>query len=272
MPSAYYATSGSGTTCVSTSLKSINGHEPAAAGTYPVAVYMTGTYMMYNDLDAQAFTQRMAARGFVAATVEYVNSGYPSTCAVLEARATCIFNPASANSAISKLCARAKADCSKGIVVSGFSQGANLATLAKDNDARARAALVFGDVYKPVIYNLSACLQDSATVFTASQMRAISGEKDGFAGGSATSVRADLITVTGRTCAATAWDCLQPDGSGWYMVKDTEVVDGAADHCFMLGSGCVTSAISSLDMTFSTGSAAWSLDTGLAWLAGRVGP
>ena len=268
MPGAYNATSGgSGTTCVSTSLKSINGHEPTAAGTYPVAVYMTGTYMTYNGADAQAFTQRMAARGFVAATVEYINSSYPSTCAVLEAKASCIFNAASANSAISKLCARTKADCSKGIVVSGFSQGANLATLAKDNDSRARAALVFGDVYKPVIYNLMACLQDSATVFTASQMRAISGEVDGFAGGNSSNVRADLISVTGRSCAASVWDCLQPDGSGWYMVKNAEVVDGNADHCFLLDGGCGTS---SLDLSFSTGSAAWSLDTGLAWLAGRV--
>jgi hypothetical protein len=270
MTSAYYATSGgSGTTCVSSSLKSLNGHEPTQTGTYPVAVYMTGTFLTYNGVDAQTFTQRMAARGFVAATVEYVNGSYPSTCAVLEAKANCIFNPASVNSAISKLCARAKADCSKGIVVSGFSQGANLATLAKDYDPRARAALVFGDVYKPAIYNLQACLQDGATVFTSSQMRAISGEQDAYAGGSSSTVRADLITVTGRSCGNTAWDCLQSDGSGWYMVKNTDVTDGDADHCFLLDGGCFSS---SLDLAFNSGAAAWSYNTGLDWLARQVSP
>ena len=124
-----------------------------------------------------------------------------------------------------------------------------------------------GDVFKPSGYNLQACLQDSASVFTANEMRAVSGEKDGYAGGSANSVRADLITVTGRSCANTVWDCLQSDGSGWYMVKDTEVTDASADHCFLMNGGCLSS---SLDATFSTGSASWSYNPSLDWLAGRA--
>lgn len=265
---AYRATSGSsGASCLSTALKNIVGHEPTPSGTYPIAVYLTGTYMPFNDKDAQEFTQRMAARGFVAATVEYVTGNYPTSCGVMEARARCIFDSTSAESAITKLCARAKADCNKGIVTAGFSQGANLATLGRNYESRARAVFAIGDVYKPATINLKTCLQDSATAFTANQMRAVSGEHDGFAGGTPDSVRADLITVTGQTCGTTVWDCLQLDGSGWYMVKDAQVADGTADHCFFLSGGC---NMPDIDSVFWMGNTEFSLDTNVAWLANRV--
>lgn len=265
---AYRGTSGtSGTTCSASALKDITGYEPTAAGTYPVAVYTTGTYMPFNDKDAQLFTQRMAARGFVAATVQYVTDTYPTNCSIMEAKARCIFDSASTESAIAKLCARPKADCSKGVVTAGFSQGANLATLARDYESRVRAVLAIGDVYKPSVLNLEACLKDSATVITASQMRAVSGEHDGYAGGTPDSVRSQLIVVTGQSCASTAWDCLQSDGSGWYMVKDAQVADGEADHCFLLQGGCNQPNI---DASFETGTAPYSLNPSLDWLAGRA--
>jgi cysteine-rich repeat protein len=265
---AYYMTAdASGTSCVATSLGSFAGHEPAEAGTYPVAVYLVGTFAAYSGDIPQAFTQRMAARGFVASSVEYVNGSYPASCAVLEAKASCVFSSASANSAIAKLCSRPKADCSKGIVVAGLSQGANLATLAKDYDSRVRAAFVMSDIYHPSGYDLQACLQASATTLGPNEMRAVSGDADAYAGGTVNSVRSDLIAVTGRSCGSMVSDCLQNDGSGWYIVKSTDTADATADHCYMMSGGCFGSG---LDTTFETGTAEWSLDTNLEWLARQV--
>jgi cysteine-rich repeat protein len=263
-----YCTACTTTPCSSTNLKQIVGAEPSAAGKYPVAVYLTGTSMNFNGIEAQAFTQRMAQRGFVAATVEYANSTYPSNCTAASSRAQCIFDPTASSSAINAICGRAKADCSKGVVVSGFSQGANLASMAKNFDSRVLAAYLLGDVLSPLFYDLTACLKYGAIQFDQHEMRCISGENDGFGGGNPDGERTELTTITNLTCHD-AWTCLQSDASGWGMVKATDVTDGTADHCYFIlnGSGTCANTSSSLDTKFTTGSYFWSLDPNLDWLA-----
>ena len=101
---------------------SIQGKEPSSLGTYPVFVYMVGTSESYTNASALAAVDEMAGRGYVAATVQYASSTFGS-CSTLTARSKCIFDSTSSTSAVAALCSRAKADCSKGIVVAGFSQG-----------------------------------------------------------------------------------------------------------------------------------------------------
>jgi hypothetical protein len=266
MPNAYNGTSSSGSSCSSSSSnkKDIVGHEPAEAGTYPVAVFMTGTRGAFNSASALRFTEKMAQRGFVAATVEYSNGNYPG-CTTLRGRASCIFNAASPNSAITKLCARPKADCSKGVVSAGLSQGANIASLARNFDARARAAYLMANVITPSFFNNTSCLRDSATTFRGSELRAVSGESDEFMSG-LSELRSNLNSATGLSC--TGMTCLQPDGSGWHIVTDPEVTDDEADHCYMLVGGCTASA--PLDPIYDGGAELWSSDTNYAWLASRV--
>jgi len=134
MPNSYYGTSSFGGSCSAFAAQDMLGHEPTAAGRYPVAVWLTGTLADFAGEGAQEFTKSMASLGFVAATVEYTNYNYAS-CGTLKTRASCVFNASSANSAIAKLCARSKADCSKGIVVAGIRQGATMASLAKSDDS-----------------------------------------------------------------------------------------------------------------------------------------
>jgi hypothetical protein len=271
MSNAYYGTDRNGA-CSPSSLKTIVGAEPSDPGAFPVFIYLTGTNMPFNGPDAQPFIQDMAARGFVAATVQYDSSSYP-TCGLMTKKASCIFNGSSANSAISQLCGRAQADCSKGVVVSGFSQGANLSALAKNYDARVRASYLIGHGDKASgIIDVSACADDAKTALLPSQMRSINGENDEFFGSNANGVRQQLQKVVGVTCAG-SWSCIKADGSGWQMVRATELADGTANHCYYFQNGnraCTSN--NGYDPTWRTGSSPWSLGPNLDWLASRTGP
>lgn len=268
MPGAYKAFNGFGGCTLP---KTIAGYEPAAAGKYPVFVYLTGTLMPYLGLEAQRITQEMARRGFVAATVQYDNEYYPPTCSNLEGKANCLFNPQLAESAISKICSRPNADCNRrGIVVSGFSQGANLASVSKDYDPRVRAAYLLGHGYRAIIIDLRQCLQDSATVLAPSDIRAVDGEHDQFFGQVLPGVRDQLQVTVGRSCPNSR-SCLQRDGSGWYIVLDNDVADRFADHCYYYNFASPTCQTHlGLDPTWETGSAPWSLQPNLDWLASRA--
>jgi dienelactone hydrolase len=268
MPDAYYGDSLFGG-CSSGSKKDIVGSEPAEPGAYPVFVYLTGTTMSFTGAEAQLLTAEMAKRGFVAATVEYSNSTYPS-CSTMKKRAECIFNASSANSAISKICSRAKADCRQGIVVSGFSQGANLAALSKNYDARVKGAYLLGHGNKASIINVASCANDSATALLPTEMRSVNGEKDQYFGGSQSGVRTQLQAVTGVRCSGT--NCLQAGGNGWYIVTNSQVSDGSADHCyFFKGANSSCSSNSGFETAWATGTQPWSLQPNLSWLAARVG-
>jgi hypothetical protein len=271
MPSGYYSTDRNGA-CSAASVRTIVGLEPSDDGKYPLFVYLTGTNMPFNGPDAQPFVQDMAARGFVAATVQYDSSSYPS-CSLMTKKASCIFNGGSANSAISQLCGRAKADCSKGVVVSGFSQGANLAALAKNYDTRVRAGYLIGHGDKASgIIDVSSCADNAKTALLPSEMRSINGENDEFFGGNASGVRTQLQKVVGVSCAG-SWNCLQADGSGWQMVRATELSDGSANHCYYFQNGnraCTSN--SGYDPTWRTGSSSWSLGPSLDWLMSRTSP
>jgi hypothetical protein len=269
MSNAYNSTDRSGT-CSSSTKRTITGSEPSDAGTYPVFIYLTGTSMPFNGPDAQPFVQEMAARGFVSATVQYDSGSYP-TCSLMTKKASCIFNGGSTSSAISVLCARAKADCSKGVVVSGFSQGANLAALAKNYDARVRAGYFIGHGDKASgIIDVSSCADNAKTMLLPSQMRSINGENDEFFGGNANGVRTQLQKVVGVSCSG-SWNCLQADGSGWQMVRATELSDRTANHCYYFQNGnraCTSN--NGFDPTWRDGSSSWSLGPSLNWLVSRT--
>jgi hypothetical protein len=270
MTNAYNSTDRNGS-CSASSKRSINGAEPSDTGTFPVFIYLTGTSMPFNGPDAQPFVQDMAARGFVAATVQYDSGSYPQ-CSLMTKKASCIFNGSSATSAISLLCSRARADCSKGVVVSGFSQGANLAALAKNYDARVRAGYFIGHGDKASgVIDVSSCADNAKTTLLPSQMRSINGENDEYFGSNANGVRQQLQRVVGVSCSG-SWNCLQGDGSGWQMVRSSELSDRTANHCYYFQNGnraCTSN--NGFDPTWRTGTSSWSLAPSLDWLVSRTG-
>jgi hypothetical protein len=265
---SFTATYKNGTSCGST--YNITGMEPSTAGTYPVFIYTVGTGESYTSPIATAAIQGMANRGFVAVTVDYPHSSF-GNCSTLSSRAKCIFDGTNASSAINTICARAKADCNKGVVVGGLSQGSIMATLANNYDSRIRAAYAMGTHTKYSFYDLSSCMTDGKHTLTHDRLRVLNGEKDQFGGGNASSVRTQSQLVTGYSCGSSAYSCLQANGSGWYMVANGQVQDGSADHCYMLnGDGC--KAGTPLDTGWLSGADAWELNANLDWLTTFVTP
>jgi hypothetical protein len=250
----------------------IAGVEPATTGTkYPVFIYMVGTTETYNNGSAMAAVNAMAAKGYVAAAVGYATSQF-GNCSVLSAKSSCIFNPGSTASAVSQLCSRGNADCSKGIVVAGFSQGSILGILAKNYDARVQAVYGIGVSNKYSTYDLSSCVSNGNRSLASDRLRAVDGEKDTYAGGNGVSsgtqpaVQSSLTNVTGRTCAAGSYSCLTSNNSGWIIAKNSQVTDGSADHCYMRASGDCFGSQSALDAGWKSGTASWQLDPNLQWL------
>jgi dienelactone hydrolase len=244
---------------------SIDGREPSASGTYPVFVYMVGTWEDHQNASAIAAIEGMASRGYVAATVDYSNSSFGG-CSTISSRAKYIFDAMSSSSAIRKLCGRAKADCGKGVVVGGFSQGSIIAILAKNYDGRVAAAYALGAGVQYDSYDLRSCVADGNRTLTSDRLRAVNGEADGFMGGNADSVRAQLEELTGLSCGGTAYSCFRSNDSGWYMVTHGEVDDGNAEHCYMRNGDCGFGNQNRLDKNWQTGTMPGSLNPNLDWL------
>jgi hypothetical protein len=240
----------------------IHGYAPTAPGQYPVFIYTVGTFGQYDATEADTIVREMAGRGFIAASIEYAN-GPGGSCDRLRNKASCAYDPLSGASAVGRLCGRADADCWRGIVVGGMSQGSSMALLAKNHDWRVRAAWVMGatDAFGVT----AACVDNGFRLLPGDRVRAVSGERDIYAN------QLTLELITGSFCAAGEQSCLRPNGSGWYRVRDSQVQDGKADHCYYTTSGCTNEPI--LDIGWAPpASAPWSLDTNLDWLAQFADP
>ncbi len=228
----------------------IVGYQPTTPGHYPLFVYEAGTLEPYNDASVDAILRAAAAHNFVAISAKF-NNGFNRDCQTLNNKAACIYN-GTAQSAISKGCARA--DCDYGIVVGGFSQGSQLALLAKNYDSRVLAVWAQG-VSMSSNTPLDSCISAGMRVMPADGVRMINGEHDQFVPDSLAEE-----AITGMVCPG-ATNCLRLDGSGWIRVQDSEVGSGNADHTFFTkGFGL-----------FETGylppyQTPWSIDRNMEWL------
>jgi|HubBroStandDraft_4_1064222.scaffolds.fasta_scaffold26213_3 hypothetical protein len=261
---ASYKGQGSGSTTCNTSY-TITGQEPAASGTYPVFLYFVGTTETATNASATAAVQGMANKGYVAATIAY-DSGEFGSCSQIGGKAQCAFNPNSSTSAVETLCGRAKANCGLGIVVAGFSQGAVIATLAKNTDSRVQAAYGMGDgVSYTSEFNLSSCMANGNRTLPSDRLRAVNGQADEFTGDTEAKQQTNMQSLTGFDCASGSTSCLQSNGSGWIIVQNSQTQADDADHCYMRHGGCLASQ-NSLDSGWENGSSNWELAANLTWL------
>ena len=267
---SYNGASASGGSSCGTSYN-ISGVEPSATGKYPVFIYTVGTYESYNNASAMAAVNKMAAKGYIAAAVGYGTSQFGS-CTAIKNKASCIYNPNNSASAISKLCSRPNADCSKGVVVGGFSQGSIIAINAKNYDSRVQAAYAIGSSTQYSSYDMSTCMADGNRTLQSDRLRVVNGEKDTYGGGTQAGNQAELQKITGKTCAAGSYACMNSNNSGWIIVKNTQVQDSSADHCYMRKSGDCLGSQSSLDSGWQSGTSNWQLEQNLHWLTGFTTP
>jgi hypothetical protein len=262
-----YTGQGSGSTTCNKSF-SIDGVKPSAAGSYPVFLYFVGTTETFNNASATAAIDGMAALGFVAATVQY-DSGEFGSCTQIAGKSSCAFNPNSTTSAYSKVCAVASADCAKGVVVGGFSQGAVIGTLAKNFNSNVQAVWGMGDGVMYSTFNLTSCMANGNRTLNSDQLRAVNGVNDQFTGNTEAKQQTNMQSLTGDTCATGSTSCLQSNGSGWIIVQTNQTTSGVADHCYMRNGGCNASQ-NSLDSGWKSGTANWELEANLNWLNGFV--
>lgn len=244
----------------------IEGMEPADAAKHPVFLYMVGTTEHYRNSSAMAAVNGMAARGYVAATVQYPDFLFGS-CDAIERRTQCIFDSTSPQSAIAAVCSRPGADCdNKGIVVGGFSQGSLIATLAKNYDPRVAAAWGMGTGWKYSVYNLSSCMTAGLHALPDDRLRIADGADDEFLSKTQGGSVLQAQTVTGLTgCDPAQVACYRDNGSGYHIVQEAEVGAGRADHCYMRVNGC-SSYQNNLNPVWEDGTADWNLNTELDWL------
>ena len=239
----------------------IAGSEPAEAGRYPLAIFLVGTNAQFDGPGiVDHVLPLLASHGFVAASVEYENAtlfGAGQNCSLYSDNASCIvrndndYVSGERHSALSRLCGRAKADCSKGVVVLGHSQGGLTAlqtfkvTPATPPTGEpmprfvAAAPMGVGPtgylLGVPVIH-LDSCVDAANLAVDPHALLAVNGENDAYFDGANADPaggQVALQAVTGRTCAAPTWDCRGPDGDGWVLVKKTQTSTGRATHGYM---------------------------------------
>lgn len=237
----------------------IVGYRPAAPGRYPLFIYEAATLAPYNGVDADIVLRIAASQGYVAIAAKY-NNGFNTNCSTLANKAYCLFSP-TAQSAISKGCVRA--DCSKGIVLSGMSQGSQLGVIAANYDNRIRAVWTQG-VAMSSQEPLDSCLSASTRVLPANRLRVINGEHDVYMPDSSA---AEAMTLA--HCDHGVANCLRADGSGWYRVQDNEVTSGYARHVFFMN-GFLSGVPD--PRWLPPNQFEWSIPRNLAWLSSFVTP
>jgi dienelactone hydrolase len=236
-------------------------------GPYPVFLWIGGTFELYDDPLASFLMTEMNLRGFLAASVAYDNNEWVQTCSAYEPRAQGIFSSSQTNTAAHAVCSLSSANCNPankgGIVLMGASQGGLLAVQAKNYNPNVQAvyAMSIGD-YAPAAYDYFPCVDKSNTVLPSGKITVIDGQNDEIF----QPVQPELQNITGLACPSGSIQCWNPDGSGggWYIVQNSEVQSGDANHCYFISnSDCIAIG----DITWMFGSENWSVGPNLDWLA-----
>lgn len=239
----------------------IYGSEPSAPGRYPVLLYLHGTLADWGgNAEGRRVAELAASQGFVAAAFTY-DSWVASTAPAIDSNARCMFSPSSNGNALANVCARPKADCSRGVVVAGFSAGGAIAARSANFSPQVRAGWLLG-VTGPAIPEALASPAGTRALPN-NRIRITVGRSD-------VSDYTALNRLTGRSCSASP--CLGTDGSGYYVVENAEVADGVADHCWWQSvNRWVPTNSCTWTPTFDPGfpppgTAPWAMMTNLNWL------
>ena len=238
------------------------GQAPSGPGPYPVHIHVVGTNENYMSGEAQTVVGQMAARGFVAVSIDYPHKSEDG-CTALKNKMTCMFDSSSPNNALAAICGLPGANCNLGITMSGISQGSNIATMAKNYEPRVQAVYGMADGDKLTLTNstidMTSCMDPANRALPVDRLRAIDGDADQLFGQTVNGVGTELNAITGQNCDPTNVSCLRPNGSGWYMVLDSEVQNPPAQHVYITDPGWNPPNIYS-----------WSLIPNLEWLAGFI--
>jgi hypothetical protein len=238
-------------------------------GPYPVFIYVPGSFETYNDPLALTFYSQMTLRGFIGASVEYMNTESVFYCTPLLQRSQGIFDAKRTTSAISTLCSMPQANCSKGVVIAGASQGGMIGFTAANYAPQVKAAYILSaSDYAQGAGGVSfaSCVDKQYTALPADRLTIVNGASDDTFGG-----QQPMENASGFTCPDGTVQCWSPDGSGagWYNVQDSQVEDGLADHCYFMVNNYSSKGCAGVGdpgwLPPATNN--WSLKSNLDWLA-----
>ena len=208
--------------------------EPSAPGSYPVLVFLVGTWGRYDSNWVTATLDGAAKQGFVAASADYhADLRSLDICEHGWYKTRCMFSTSfNAQSALAAVCADPKADCAGlGLVVAGFSQGGAQAAMARNFDTRIRGAWTMG------FGGLEPCTREGGGALGSASSRILKNDRLRVFRGGHEGIPVEWSNEpTGLNCPAGTWDCLLgANQSGWYYPPDTEVTSALNpnEHCFM---------------------------------------
>ncbi|CAD7924391.1 unnamed protein product [Amoebophrya sp. A25] len=234
---------------------------------------------------AQEFVFQMAQRGFVAAEIGYDRSWAQwdaSDVCKAELRAADLFVEKE-GSALSTLCAMTSfVDCSKGVAVHGIGQGAYMTHWAKAMSSLVTAALFFsmGDgrhtKWPTTEWGDSSagsanpdCYSNRENKLDAKNRRYLAGEDDQYIAGTPRRNLNALKGLSGYDCADYS-DCLQIDGSGYFLVSKEFYHDSSckqAPHYFFQEHYALKDG--HIPVCQFLGKGRWMLEANMEWLAQR---
>lgn len=120
-------------------------------------------------------------------------------------------------------------------------------------------------------FNFGACLSFGALNIPSQRIRSMVGQNDGYFGVNMNGVRTQQNSISGTVCEGDATDCLQSDGSGWYIIQNFETASGTAPHCYAYSNANCHSGL--WDNNYQNDPAmqrTWSFQSNLQWLMDRV--
>lgn len=256
----------------------IVGHAPSAPGQYPLFLYFFGTNVTGSAQEAELYrsstplrvTEAMAARGYVAYSVQYDN-GLATLFGNRKAVVHCLLDQAAQGGLIAQLCDQpgSHVDCGKGIATWGHSLGGAIAIAAKNSEPRVRAAWATG------VGGVKGA-DGAMPTLPKQRIRIVNGSKDaipligwllGSNNNDSRRLSKELELLPSRDCPGQANQCLRPDGSGWIMVQADELSPSRnPDHCWFFATTCLAQNPSFVEVNFLEGHSRISLSENADWL------
>jgi len=212
----------------------------------PLFIWVPCTGGHARDKIPQFFIQEMSQRGYVAVSFDYPDPD--QNINLLEEKAATMFDASNENSPLSIMCGRDDVDCSMGIAVAGYSQGTHLALLSATVDSRVSGVYTIegARVTWPSGSGSTMCDNENiAPHLPQNRRRYILGEgdqyyawepidgSDGYKPSLEDAIKNNKI-LSGYDCGENR-DCIQPDGSGYFVTTTEDCVPDARTACPLFG-------------------------------------
>lgn len=249
----------------------IVGEAPQGNGPWPLAVYLQGTYTPWASGVATAFHQQMAQRSFYSISIQYNNMEYQNggSCEMFKTKAGNVAG------CINTLCTQTNIDCSLGVAMYGWSQGGQVSSLVGNyTNFPVTAWLGFSATYINYLGTREEQEECLKLKVPTHKRRLLMGANDGLMGGNGSKGSGNVTViiegskeVTDPPSCTTPYDCIQGDGSGYYVGTTAETGLPMYHWWFIQMSGPNPGTLQDVFVNPPDPSVEWGEKTVFDWLA-----